>query len=156
MKNLSEDSCNETRRWSLESCFVHSTIVRRDISRSLIFVLINNIYCELLGTRLKLVGMGLPGLASPWLLMSLNTAGVPIENPIMSNMFMCFKNSMTLEHEAQKGPQLFFPFSQHLGYPPPKQRPIPLATAMTNESTTSVFKRAMFKGLKRINMINGL
>ena len=62
------------------------------------------------GRRLKFVGTGDPVCACPPGLMILKTAGVPMENPIISNIFMCFKNSMTLEHEAQNGPQLFFPF----------------------------------------------
>ena len=48
------------------------------------------------------------------LLLTLNTIGVPIPNPIMSNMFMCLRNSPTLEQEAQRGPQVFLPLEQHL------------------------------------------
>ena len=56
----------------------------------------------------------------------LNTAGVPLPNPLISNIIMCIRNSPTLyrrtqikmsvkrqfpylEQEAQKGPQVFFP-----------------------------------------------
>ena len=67
------------------------------------------------GRRLKLVGTAAPVWACPAGLMIRKTPGVPMENPIISNMFICFKNSITREHEAQKGPQLFLPFWQHFG-----------------------------------------
>ena len=74
-----------------------------------------SVYFPDFGCWMKLVGTGDPVWACPPGLMILKTAGVPMENPIMSNIFMCFKNSITLEHEAQNGPQLFLPFWQHFG-----------------------------------------
>ena len=46
-------------------------------------------------------------------LMILKTPGVPI--PCIINIIMLCKNSSTLEHDAQKGPQVFLPLAQHAG-----------------------------------------
>lgn len=89
---------------------------------------------DLLG--LWLVGNGLAGngtlLGCAWGsgLIIRKTPGVPLPKPIMSNIIMCRKNSPTLEHEAQNGPQVFLPLLQQAGYPPPKHSPIPWACSM--------------------------
>jgi len=106
----------------------------------------------------KLVGTGaagkgfLSGKAWGSGLISLNTAGVPLPNPLISNIIMCLRNSPTLEQEAQKGPQVFVPPWQQAGYPP-KQSPIP-STRLANWTATirrkTNFVDSMAWGVKKI------
>ena len=94
----------------------------------------------------------------------LNTAGVPLPKPLISNIIMCMRNSPTLkmfvadciwsklyptylEQEAQKGPQVFVPPWQQAGYPP-KHSPIP-STRLANWMATTRRKTAIDKPVKR-------
>jgi len=99
---------------------------------------LNRVSADLLG--LWLVGKGWAGngvlFGKAWGsgLISLKTSGVPLPNPLISNIIICRKNSPTLEQDAQNGPQLFLPLLQQAGYPPPKHSPIPSAWSIRQAS----------------------